>query len=92
MLLQPALLLPINKLHIFKSYLLPSVCQFCKLEMISEKRRGGLLLHTGCFLGQGGGGAGARTGGPSISLHSPLRPSQPQAEPDYSDESPLCDS
>lgn len=37
-LLYPALFLLINKLHIFKSHLLPSVCQFYKLEKIAGRR------------------------------------------------------
>lgn len=44
MLLYPALLLLINKLHIFKSHLLPSVCQLYKLGKISGREREGCCL------------------------------------------------
>lgn len=93
MLPYPTLFLLINKLHIFKSHLLPSVCQFYKLEKISGKRKGGLLLvlyagpkgvreAAGCCLWAGGWGGKPHQGTwlllpPHLQL-LPRNPAQPQ--------------
>lgn len=55
MLLYPALFLLINKLHIFKSHPLSSVCQFYKLEKISGQR-GVVAAGAVCRAGQPYGG------------------------------------